>query len=152
MISLSGGEKIQLHPPLTISAFLSLAVMNRFGWRSLPLWATAEDCSLLILDFCPHFLHMQTICSLIFGVFQPLMSPVYHVWLQQYKHIYYYNPTKWLSLTRTLTKMPSICRWNANCIYAYWYPSELETYLSISTIISVLVSVLYQYIISVVWL
>lgn len=104
MISLSGRERIRLHPPLTVSAFLSLAVMNRFGWRSLPLWATAEDWALLILDLGPQFLHMQTICSLIFGVFQPLMSPVYHVWLQHYKHIYYYNPTKWLSLTRSLAK------------------------------------------------
>lgn len=87
MVSSSGSEKIQLDTPLATSDFLSFAVMNRFGWRSLPLWATAEDCSLLILDSGPQILRMQTICSLVFGAFQPSMAPVLRVSLQHDTHI-----------------------------------------------------------------
>lgn len=86
MVSSSGSEKIQLDTPLVTSDFLSFAVMNRFGWRSLPLWAAAEDCSLLILDSSPQILHMQTICILVFGAFQPSTSPVLRVSLQHYTH------------------------------------------------------------------
>lgn len=86
MVSSSGSEKIQLDTPLATSDFLSFAVMNRFGWRSLPLWAAAEDCSLLILDSGLQILYMQTICSLVFGAFQPSTSPVLRVSLQHYTH------------------------------------------------------------------